>query len=268
MHVNELMLAELCIRAYDGTDHYEDFDLHVPITNARAEAVALYSNDTMFVVGRGTELVEPADVSTVMRSLFTARHRYGRVHRGFKDYADTMLTPLVILTTMRPPKRIVLAGHSLGGGIATLLAADFIERRTADEIILFTVGCPRVGRKQFATTMAGKMGESCYQFVIDTDLVTHLPPRIWPWRYRHITRGYQLGEPDEHANSHSALMFAVLKQALGMQTRIEKPIENLRRKLGIAALADHGSRVYRDEISHWVEERKQENRSTLIDFYT
>lgn len=115
------------------------------------------------------------DVLTDMRWLLQPWAGPGHVHQGFKE-AHAALWPEVRrqLQAVRSP--IFLAGHSLGGALATMSAA--LCRRDLPPIeiaALYTFGSPRVGDRLF-----GRALESVPHFrVVDgTDVIARLPPVI------------------------------------------------------------------------------------------
>ena len=84
-------------------------------------------------------------------------------------------------------KPIVIAGHSLGGAVATLLTYDALRwfPDIGRRLILVTFGSPRVGDGKFATgfdAQARRGGLTHFRVANDEDVFTSLPPRPL---YRH-----------------------------------------------------------------------------------
>lgn len=82
-----------------------------------------------------------------------------RVHTSFLDYysdiAATVRSAVMVLTKRYPSARIIVNGHSLGGAIATLCAADLkFHLGWSARIELVTFHAPRVGNLQFANFMS------------------------------------------------------------------------------------------------------------------
>jgi hypothetical protein len=91
------------------------------------------------------------------------------VHEGFVDALSKVQKEL---GTALPPVgsgSILITGHSLGAGLATLAAAALRERHPR----LITFGSPRVGDADFARSIAA---DSVARFVNCCDLVTRVPP--------------------------------------------------------------------------------------------
>jgi hypothetical protein len=78
---------------------------------------------------------------------------------------------------------IYITGHSLGGAIATLAAADLYS--LTPDLTLYTFGSPRVGDLQFATYF-DKIVPDTYRIVHNQDLVPHIPQRFLG--FRHVSR--------------------------------------------------------------------------------
>lgn len=92
-----------------------------------------------------------------------------QVHMGFYDAYESIkdkviqnLTEEIEIQTKKGKniQNLYFAGHSLGGGIATIGTYDFLNRRSAKDlsnlyfkviknVSLVTFGCPRVGVKEF-----------------------------------------------------------------------------------------------------------------------
>ena len=88
-----------------------------------------------------------------------------------------------------PAYRIVIVGHSLGGAVATLAAADLrnIDDHFRAETELYTFGSPRVANKELADFLTGQSRFS-WRITHDNDVVPHLPPKILG--YHHVEPEY------------------------------------------------------------------------------
>jgi len=78
---------------------------------------------------------------------------------------------------------IYITGHSLGGAIATLAAADLYT--VTPDITVYTFGSPRVGDETFASYY-DKIVPDTYRLVNHYDLVPHVPQRFLG--FRHVSR--------------------------------------------------------------------------------
>jgi len=114
-----------------------------------------------------------------------------KAHRGMVNAYWSVREELRSETDRAANDRVVFTGHSLGGGLATLAAADY-SVSTCHLVTLVTFGAPRVGGLRFS------------RFAIDTvpqwtrithaaDPVPYLPPAHWG--YRHGRKAKHIGMP-------------------------------------------------------------------------
>jgi len=136
------------------------------------------------------------------------------VHRGFYNAYLTVARQVNLaaksLLASCQGCHIYITGHSLGGAIATLAAADLFQ--VTKDLTLYTFGSPRVGDEKFAAYF-DRIVPDTYRVVHSQDLVPHLPQRFLG--FRHVSREvwyhsgaqnspYKLcngGEDDSCANS-------------------------------------------------------------------
>jgi len=78
---------------------------------------------------------------------------------------------------------VYVTGHSLGGAIATLAAADLYS--LTPDLTLYTFGSPRVGDLRFATYF-DRIVPDTWRVVHNHDLVPHIPQRFLG--FRHVSR--------------------------------------------------------------------------------
>lgn len=96
----------------------------------------------VIIATRGTrpELGAP-DLLTDARASMTGFGDYGAVHKGFRTTFDTCLASLGDDTQIAMDADVVhCVGHSLGGAVATLMAAHFAAKGKA--VKLYTFGSP------------------------------------------------------------------------------------------------------------------------------
>ncbi len=130
-----------------------------------------------------------AGVSDWLRDLavFSTKVDYGSVHRGFYfgfKQASTQLTN-VLQQVNAKNKNLVLTGHSLGGALATIAAAEWEDEYKVSAV--YTFGQPAVGKTDFRSFMGG-LGLGFNRIVNDDDIVTRVPPG-----YVHIGKLSRLG---------------------------------------------------------------------------
>lgn len=149
--------------------------------------VAFRPGGEVVVAFRGTS--ERADVLTDLRAhKVDARPWWhsGRVHAGFAAAAD-LAWPSVegALRTLGRDcgaLSVWFTGHSLGGALATLMAARAFRAGRGILMGLVTFGCPRVGDRGFARSL-GRALEGCVaRYVNNSDIV----PRLLWLTYVHV----------------------------------------------------------------------------------
>jgi len=136
---------------------------------------------------RGTrpEMAGKPDLLTDARGALTMCGGIGLVHKGFKATFDSVLPSL-----QRDQKLVASAdvihvvGHSLGGAIATLIAAHFAGKGKA--IRLYTFGSPRVGGMGCHRLIENRIGkENIFRVAHDLDPIS----LIGPYPYIHVNGG-------------------------------------------------------------------------------
>jgi len=143
-----------------------------------------------------------------------------KVHGGFwASYItvkDTLTAKVLALATARRATSIVFTGHSLGGALATLTAAQFYSRTTIP-ITVYTFGSPRVGNAAFSS-FYNSVVPNTFRNTYKSDIVVHLPPtnmdflhvteEIW-WRSGTTYKQCSLtGEDSSCANSIFAFLYS------------------------------------------------------------
>jgi hypothetical protein len=140
----------------------------------------------IIVVFRGSQ--EPQDWMTNFNLKDEGFEGKGRVHQGFHRALklffkivkhQTKLKHNLSLATqqdidnLNKNSKIILAGHSLGGALATLVGCSLIERGLKKENLeVYTFGAPPVGTKEFSTYYDEKI--NIYRLVNEQDVVPKL----------------------------------------------------------------------------------------------
>lgn len=136
----------------------------------------------IFVSFRGTEKTSVKNWLTnlnIGKDPFPGLPTNVQVHQGFlgayKDVQAQVLAAIAKANTACPDCRILLTGHSLGGSLATIAAADLITKKyAADRLSLYTFGSPRVGNDVFVTWFNGLLKDS-FRITHADDAVIHVP---------------------------------------------------------------------------------------------
>ena len=186
---NALYLAHASAAAYE--DAPEDYASFSRLRLARVRTFAgedewtrgfvAARDDAVVIVFRGTD--RPKDWITNL-SYAQVEGYGGKVHRGFARALDSIWGEVLecVRSLRTEDQKIWIAGHSLGGALATL-AAKRLEPPYAPHAA-YTFGQPRVGDPAFAQGYR----ETLYRFVNNRDIATNFPlPGIFN-RYRHVGR--------------------------------------------------------------------------------
>jgi hypothetical protein len=97
------------------------------------------------------------------------------------DALRTLLAPV-------PNATLSITGHSLGAGLATLLALDVVENNAFAKPSVVTLASPLVGDTQFARTYNAEVPNT-WRIANWVDAVTKLPPSLW--NYDHADQLFQ-----------------------------------------------------------------------------
>ncbi len=152
------------------------------VTGASTQAFTARTDTTQFVVFRGSESI--ADWLANARFLPTYREQGVHIHTGFIDALDEVWSELseAVVASALP---VVVAGHSLGGALASLAALRLAMGGTTVDAV-DTYGQPRTGHADFRRLYDGMLAGVTYRFVNHIDLVTRVP--LLAQNYRHVGR--------------------------------------------------------------------------------
>jgi len=149
--------------------------------------------DSILVVFRGTNVNEILDTltngDTILKTTWSG---LSSIHQGFyraffkvwgQPFGDdkSIIFPDVLLKAGK--RKIWMTGHSLGGALAQICAAQTEWRGRIPVHSVYTFGQPRIGNNDFAKQMNDKMGDKIFRVIYDKDTVTRLGP--FSMGYRH-----------------------------------------------------------------------------------
>lgn len=109
--------------------------------------------------------------------------QFTKVHRGFAAAFWSVKTD--IFRAVQGANKIIIAGHSLGGALATLCADALVSFGNSEKISdVITFGSPREGNGAFANNYNAALDTRTARIVNAGDPVPHIP---WLFgRYRHV----------------------------------------------------------------------------------
>ena len=179
--------------------------------NGRKVIATIYGNDydKSPVVSYGQVLCNEQETLVVIRGTSTLQEwlddatfplvncgfMEGRAEQGFLSIYRTLRIAINegssrIWESILSAKNLVIAGHSLGAALATLLAAE--TAKNGGRPITYTFASPCVGDDVFADTYRA-LGIETHRVFYKGDLVPEVPRRILPlFPYQHVGMSHEL----------------------------------------------------------------------------
>ncbi len=141
------------------------------------QAYVTANQEMLILAFRGTEPNKMQDWVNNMDTQLTERFR-GNVHRGFMRSVDLVWQQIAaaIQDFHHPSQKIFFCGHSQGGALATLAAAQAIEVGISLQQV-YTFGQPRVGDLLFASFFNRNFKAQLFRIVNYGDIITRVPTR-------------------------------------------------------------------------------------------
>lgn len=136
-----------------------------------AQAYVMSDKDDVLIACRGTEPTQLNDVVADLKMFPVPHHKGGRVHRGFYGEYQKVIPGIKEALTKHNKsgkKTVWVCGHSLGGAMAVLVAAELQPNGG-----LHTFGQPRVGNAEFLKCLKDV---PYYRYRNNNDIVTAVPP--------------------------------------------------------------------------------------------
>ena len=148
-----------------------------------AQAYVMSDSKDVLVACRGTEPTAINDVLADLKMFPVKHHIAGRVHRGFYAEYDKVIPGIkeaLKKHDKKGDKTVWVTGHSLGGAMAVLVAAELQPSGG-----LHTFGQPRVGNKAFLKSLDSI---KYYRYRNNNDIVTAVPPSWLFFRHGGVLR--------------------------------------------------------------------------------
>jgi pimeloyl-ACP methyl ester carboxylesterase len=195
-------LANLIVAAYDQfkppvgrptrwplSSPYElvaSFSARLPFHDTETFGFVARRSDSrdVYVVFRGTESPDDWLANIELRHV-PQQHGWGRVEEGFdRVYAQCSQ---VIVAAIRDSgaDQVLVAGHSLGGALATLSAADLKATLNVNSTV-YTLASPRVGDVAFADRFNAEC-PGLWRVVNTEDVITTVPVATTAFESAHLT---------------------------------------------------------------------------------
>lgn len=219
-----------------------EFEQVLALSHRNSQGLVVQHRDCIVLALRGSDRF--AD----WLDSFNARaqgHALGRVHRGFQaalmDIWPAMEAAVAEIQSRRKSAHlpIWLTGHSLGGALATLAAARFIEQDRPFYGV-YTFGSPRVGDRDFARVYNIEAANRTFRFQNNNDIVSRIPSRVM--NYSHVGQFVYISRRGK-LSSDPSRWFRFLDTVRGV-------IDDIGDK-GIDSVKDHAIDDYVAAIERW-----------------
>jgi len=184
--LNAALCSHLAYRSDEPVRHTTQsqwgFDTCEPIAAGSTECFVASTPKAVVVAFRGTQ--QTADWLINLDARWTTA-TYGAVHRGFYDAFQSVRARLeaALVEQLASRKKVIITGHSLGGALSTIAAAEWYGRFPITGV--YTFGQPAVGFTALRSYLAVRYPESFHRFVNEDDIVPRVPPA-----YRHVGKLY------------------------------------------------------------------------------
>ncbi|MAE34722.1 MAG: lipase [Oceanospirillaceae bacterium] len=204
-----------------------------------AQAALIEHEDYLCMAFRGTN--ELADWLDNLNA-FSTPQLFGEFHRGFwlccEDVWGPMFTRCLELQSQKK-RPVFLTGHSLGGAMATIAAAHFVQMDKPFTSV-YTFGQPRAMTRETAQVFNMECKSRFYRFHNNNDIVTRVPARVMG--YSHIGSYLYISEEKE-IYRESGFWFRFLDYVDGALSDL--------REAGIDGIKDHDMGEYLQAIEAW-----------------
>jgi len=175
--------CERWARAQGFDENFDFFSSTGVVAHSDTQGFVAQSADLILVAFRGTQPSQPVDwLSDFEASHETWGNPAGKVHKGFYEALRAVwghpiggkeILPARLVNRGNRP--VWIAGHSLGGALAELCAAQasFVNHIPVQGV--YTFGQPRVGDEEFARAVHAALGSKIFRFINDRDIVPRVP---------------------------------------------------------------------------------------------
>lgn len=168
------LASRLAYETSDATEQQElvewGFERFTSMSAGGMVGFAAFANDVLLVSFRGTD-----NLTDWLYNLDIGQEKrpYGGVHRGFFAGFQRLEPKLRGLLANAGNRKVWLTGHSLGGAIASIAAAEIDIPTLAG---VYTFGQPRSFEAAAAAVFDNRLAGRHVRFVNNRDLVTRIPP--------------------------------------------------------------------------------------------
>jgi predicted lipase len=199
-----LLCAVVAQAAYTNQCNEKNFVMTAKFENKGTDTqgfFGVYNGNTFVAAFRGSEETGTADWITDLKFLqdvfpYAKGDQSIKVHFGFNQAYKSVREAVIKAIQETPHKRVLLAGHSLGGALAKLCALDVAYNVPGKTVFCYTYGSPKVGNIAFAKAYDERVPNT-FRIVNGTDMV----PTIPPGDFMHVGQLFQIGGQKEDESS-------------------------------------------------------------------
>ena len=101
------------------------------------------------------------------------------IHQGFSNIYTSVKNTIFNAISKYKPKNIIITGHSLGSGVATVASYDIAKQYPNTKVVVYAFASPRVGNIKFAEAV-NLATYSFYRIVNIADIIPTLPLSVMP----------------------------------------------------------------------------------------
>lgn len=187
---------------------------------------ALSSPTSNIIALRGTQtdMEWVRNIAARQVSFVNRQPQQGRVHQGFQLSYERIITQIRrVLPQFTPNVPCYITGHSLGGAVAILTAADLALDNTLsrDRIQVYTYASPRVGDPAFAQFYASMISQT-YRVTNLADMIPIVPPETVEQKpYAHVGQEWSyLSQFGSIAANHA---IGTYREAIDARVEVSQP---------------------------------------------
>jgi len=173
---NARYLVDLSKLAYSSESNIKSYlnKYHIDfVENAETDTQCFIVTDdkNLIIIFRGSSNLD--DWITNFK-IDKVRHSFTQ-HEGFYEAYQSVQSAIFNTASKNKTKNIFIAGHSLGGALASLCAVDLHMLLDTPVTSCYTFGSPRVYDAVSASNINDIMGDRIHRVVNNNDIVTHMP---------------------------------------------------------------------------------------------
>ncbi len=221
------------------------------IKQGNTECFVAGNSDQAIVAFRGTEMMKLKDWLTDLDVLGTTES-YGKIHRGFRKAFDSVSDQLKRAINSIGVRQLILTGHSLGGALALIAAAEWSD--VYDVRSIYTFGQPAVGNDDFVEFLTDKYSNRYVRFVNDDDIVPMVPPNyshaglLKRFNHGNELRASDVRESHVVGDTCSEMQLKHLQAALKRERQLSGSFNTSNEEGVLPSVRDHSMARYLDKI--------------------